>query len=440
MASTRTSYPLEKVNTLSHFFRKLIFGNQQDVNEFSDSKMTMLRGQFALVAMAVGLTYAIIVMLQGEFNFIPWHILLIGGSGLSFYLNRIGKHLASTLLIFTLCNAFVYLFCSVGRPQDGMFFFFFITNTLSIVLLGYRYQWLILILVLLTLFLAVFAYLVPTMIAPVPKNITPQVERAIFLINLVVSLLFGSYVLVSLIRANHTVESKLISQHKEVTKTNEELDRFVYSASHDMRAPLSSLLGLITIAEKTHTPQETAMCLKMMRERIGVMEGFLKEITDYSRNVRTEVDKKPLRVLDCIQASLSSLGFLSERERINISTQVEPDLILHTDEPRFAVVLNNLIGNAIKYYDSQKSDPYIKISAGIHKEQFQLTVEDNGSGISPEHQVRIFEMFYRATTRGEGSGLGLYIVRETVQKLGGTINVNSTSGKGSSFTVQLPKA
>ncbi|MBN8652814.1 MAG: HAMP domain-containing histidine kinase [Cytophagales bacterium] len=440
MASTRTSYPPEKRNTISYFFQKLIFGNQQDVNEFSDSKMTMLRGQFALVAMAVGITYALIVMIQGEFNFIPWHILLIGGSGLSFYLNRTGKHLASTLLIFTLCNAFVYLFSSVGRPQDGMFFFFFITNTLSIVLLGYRYQWLIVILVLLTLFLAVFAYLVPTMIAPVPKNITPQVERAIFLINLVVSLLFGSYVLVSLIRANHTVESKLISQHKEVTKTNEELDRFVYSASHDMRAPLSSLLGLITIAEKTQTPQETAMCLKMMRERIGVMEGFLKEITDYSRNVRTEVDKKPLRVLDCIQASLSSLGFLSERERINISIQVDPDLILYTDEPRFAVVLNNLIGNAIKYYDSQKSDPYIKIKAAIHKEQFELTVEDNGAGISPEHQVRIFEMFYRATTRGEGSGLGLYIVRETVQKLGGTITVNSTSGKGSSFIVQLPKA
>lgn len=440
MASTRTLYPSEKGNTVSYFFRKLIFGNQQEVNEFSYSKMTMLRGQFALVAMAVGITYAFVVMIQGEFNFIPWHILLIGGSGLSFYLNRTGKHLASTLLIFTLCNAFVYLFSSVGRPQDGMFFFFFITNTLSIVLLGYRYQWLIVILVLLTLFLAVFAYLVPTMIAPVPKNITPQVERAIFLINLVISLLFGSYVLVSLLRANHFVENKLITQHKQVTKTNEELDRFVYSASHDMRAPLSSLLGLITIAEKTQTPQETAMCLKMMRERIGVMEGFLKEITDYSRNVRTEVEKKPLNVLACIESSLNSLGFLSEREKINISIQVDPELILHTDEPRFAIVLNNLIANAIKYYDRQKSDPYIKISAAINQQQFRLAIEDNGAGISPEHQARIFEMFYRATTRGEGSGLGLYIVRETVQKLGGTITLNSTAGKGSIFTIQIPEA
>jgi len=432
------SYLPEKENTLSHFFRKLIFGNQQEVNEFSDSKMTMLRGQFALVAMAVGATYAAIVMIQGEFNFVPWHILLIGGSGLSFYLNRIGKHLASTLLIFTLCNAFVYLFSSVGRPQDGMFFFFFITNTLSIVLLGYRYQWLIVILVLLTLFLAVFAYLVPTMIAPVPKNITPQIEQAIFLINLVVSLLFGSYVLVSLIRANHTVESKLITQHQQVTKTNEELDRFVYSASHDMRAPLSSLLGLISVTEKTESPEEIAVCLKMMRERIGVMEGFLKEITDYSRNVRTEVIKKPVRVVDAIQASLAGLRFLNERDKINISITIAPDLILNTDEPRFNVLLNNLISNAIKYSDSQKTDPYILIKGGIKKNLFTLSIEDNGLGISEEHVSKIFDMFYRATTLGEGSGLGLYIVKETVQKLGGTIAVQSTIGKGSTFTITLP--
>ncbi|MCW5912736.1 MAG: HAMP domain-containing histidine kinase [Cyclobacteriaceae bacterium] len=428
----------EKRNAFSKFFRKLILGNQQEADELSSSKMTMLRGQFALVAMAVGITYATIVMVQGEFNFIPWHILLVGGSALSFYLNRIGKHLASTLLIFMLCNSFVYLFTSVNRPQDGMFFFYFITNTLSIVLLGYRHQWLIVILVLLTLGLSVFAYLVPTMIVPVPRNITPQIERTIFLVNLAVSLLFSSYVLFSIIRANYRVENKLIKKHQELTKINEELDRFVYSASHDMRAPLSSLLGLITIAEKTQTPQETAMCLRMMRQRIGVMEGFLKEITDYSRNVRTGVDKNPLKVYDCVQASLAGLGFLPERNKINVLVQVDPGLVIHTDEPRFNVVLNNLIANAIKYYDSQKSDPYIKINATISSNQFVLTIEDNGMGIGPEHQLRVFDMFYRATTRGEGSGLGLYIVRETVQKLGGAIDVDSAPGRGSKFSVKLP--
>ncbi|MBX2915265.1 MAG: HAMP domain-containing histidine kinase [Cyclobacteriaceae bacterium] len=418
--------------------KKLILGNQPEADEPTVTKMTMLRGQFALVAITVGVIYATIVMVQGEFNFIPWHVLLIGGSALSFYLNRSGKHLASSLLIVVLSNAFVYLFSSVNRPQDGMFFFFFLTNTLTIVLLGHRYKWLTILLILVTVALAIFAYLFPTMIAPVPKNISPQIERTIFLINLVISLLFGSYVLVILLRANYQTERKLLKQHEALTKINKELDRFVYSASHDMRAPLSSLLGLIAVTEKTTSPQEIVTCLKMMRERIGVMEGFLKEITDYSRNVRTEVDKKPLNVNDAIQASLSSLKFLYEREKIAVTINTTADLMIQTDEPRFNVVLNNLISNAIKYYDTQKADPFIKISASIHKNQFILSVEDNGMGIAPEHQVRIFEMFYRATTRGEGSGLGLYIVRETVEKLGGVIDVKSTPAVGSTFTVRLP--
>ncbi|MBX2899604.1 MAG: HAMP domain-containing histidine kinase [Cyclobacteriaceae bacterium] len=402
--------------------------------------MTRLRGQFAIVAAVVGAVYATLVLTMGEYNFIPWHILLIGGSALSYYLNKAGHHIASTLLLFVLCNSFVYLFSSVGRPQDGIFFFYFITNTLCIVLIGYRYQWLIATLVLITLLLAIFAYLVPTRIAPVPQNITPQIERGIFLINLTISLLFGSYVLVILMRVNHQAESKLISKHHELAKTNEELDRFVYSASHDMRAPLSSLLGLISVAEKTQTPDETALCLSMMRQRIGVMEGFLKEITDYSRNVRTEVEKKPINVLNALQASLSSLNFLAERSKIEITLKVDPELVIFSDESRLLVVLNNLLANAIKYYDTQKSNPVIKISATIHQSRLTLTIEDNGVGISTEHQARIFDMFYRATTRGEGSGLGLYIVRETIQKLGGFIKLQSVAGTGSIFTVTLPVA
>ncbi|MBX2897220.1 MAG: HAMP domain-containing histidine kinase [Cyclobacteriaceae bacterium] len=438
MASFRLyNMPVTK-SSFSRYFRKLIVGNQPEGDELTVTKMTILRGQFALVAITVGIIYATIVMVQGEFNFIPWHILLIGGSSLSFYLNRTGKHLSSSLLIVILGNVFVYLFSSVNRPQDGMFFFFFLTNTLTVVLLGHRYKGLTVLLILITVALAVLAYLFPTMIAPVPKNISPQIERTIFLINLVISLLFGSYVLVILIRANYETERKLLKQHEALTKINEELDRFVYSASHDMRAPLSSLLGLIAVTEKTQSPQEIAICLKMMRERIGVMEGFLKEITDYSRNVRTEVERKSIHVYNSIQASLNSLKFLFERDKIAVKVEVAAGLTLQTDEPRFNVVLNNLISNAIKYYDPQKPGPFIKISASIYKNQFVLTVKDNGVGISLEHQKRIFEMFYRATTQGEGSGLGLYIVRETVEKLGGAIEVQSTPATGSTFTVRLP--
>jgi signal transduction histidine kinase len=425
--------------TLRELARKLILGNRSESNDIPGSKMKLLRGQFALLCMFLGAIYACVVMMRGDFRFIPWHLLLITGGFVAYYLNRSGRYTASTLTLFVLTNSFVYMFSSVDRPQDGMFFYYFITNALSIILMGYGRLWLTLILVALTLLLAVCAYLFPSHIIPTPKDITPDVEHIIFLINLIISLLFGSYVLISVIRANYFAETELLKNHRELEKINEELDRFVYSASHDMRAPLSSLLGLISVAEKTQSMEEKALCLNMMRERIGIMEGFLKEITDYSRNVRTEVEKKSLNVLDAINNSLTELGFLFERDKIMISAEIDSALTILTDEPRFTVVLNNLISNAIKYYDPAKKTPTIKICASVTQNQFTLSIEDNGIGISREHVHRIFNMFYRATTLGEGSGLGLYIVNETVQKLGGTISVKSEEGKGSTFTVTLPQ-
>lgn len=409
------------------------------LSDRSASKMKMLRGQFALLCIALGVIYAFVVMARGDFRFIPWHVLLISGGVLAFYLNRKGKYTTSTLTLFVLTNSFVYLFTSVNRPQDGMFFYYFITNALSIILIGYGRIRLIIVLVLLTLALAILAYIYPVYIIPVPTNITPEVEHTIFLINLIISILFGSYVLISVIRENYLAENKLIKNHQELRKINEELDRFVYSASHDMRAPLSSLLGLINVAEKSQSAEEKAMCLTMMRERIGVMEGFLKEITDYSRNARTSIQKEPIVVLDAINESLLELGFLFERDKITIITEVDPNLTVTTDETRFAVVLNNLISNAIKYYDPTKQQPSITIRASLQQSKFFLSVEDNGIGISPEHVHRVFNMFYRATTVSEGSGLGLYIVNETISKLGGTISVQSEEGKGSTFAVTLPQ-
>lgn len=413
-------------------------GNREVTDNISGSKMVYLRGQFALLAVFLGLVYATVVIITQDYQFLKWHLLLILGGTLSFYLNRKGKYLSSTLVLFVLTNAFVYLFTAVGRPQDGMFFYYFITNTLSIILVGYRYYLLIITLVLTTLALAVLAYVYPSGIIGIPNVVTGQHERAIFLINLSISLLFGAYVIISLMRENTIVEDKLISSHSELSKINEELDRFVYSASHDMRAPLSSLLGLISVAEKTESPEEMRLCLTMMRERVNVMDGFIKEITDYSRNARTEVEQKAINVFDTVNSVLSNLQFMAEHDRIAISILIPPDMTLVTDETRFKIVLNNLISNAFKYYDPEKLKSFIIIRADKTTEEFFLSVEDNGLGIGAEHITRVFGMFYRATTTREGSGLGLYIVSETIQKLQGTITVDSVEKIGSTFTLKLP--
>lgn len=233
-------------------------------------------------------------------------------------------------------------------------------------------------------------------------------------------------------------EQKIMLQNALLAKTNAELDRFVYSTSHDLRAPLSSLLGLITVAEKTEDVGEIEECLRMMKDRIRTMENFIKEIIEYSRNTRLDVKRESVKIFPLIQDVVENLRFSEGAENIFVRYNIPPDLDISTDENRLRVVINNLIGNSIKYSDSTKGNPFISIDASKNGSTIHICVEDNGIGIAPEHHAKIFDMFYRASEKSHGSGLGLYIVKETIEKLRGKVEVNSIPGKGTTFSIQLP--
>lgn len=233
-------------------------------------------------------------------------------------------------------------------------------------------------------------------------------------------------------------EEEILLKNLQLAKTNEELDRFVYSASHDMRAPLSSLLGLINISEKTRDVDELHLHLNMMKGRIKTMEGFIKEVTDYSRNVRLGLALQEVDLETLIREVTNSLAYMSTGKNIRIDIDIPEKISLLTDPNRLAVILNNLTSNAYKYHRLDQADPYIRFTALRKQHQVLICVEDNGIGISDDYHRKIFDMFFRASVQSEGSGLGLYIVQETLTKLNGTIQVNSVPGLGSTFTVTLP--
>jgi PAS domain S-box-containing protein len=233
-------------------------------------------------------------------------------------------------------------------------------------------------------------------------------------------------------------EKELAVKNSQLAKTNEELDRFVYSASHDMRAPLSSLLGLIHLSEKTDRPEEIGTLLQMMKDRIKTMEGFIKEVTDYSRNTRLDLAPTQISLYDLVKEVVQNLAYTIVNKKVRISIEIEKDLVIESDVSRLKVVINNLLSNAYKYHQFEKPDPYIKISAKTNSEAVMIMIADNGQGIAPEHHIRIFEMFYRASESSEGSGLGLYIVKETLGKLRGDISMQSVLDEGTEFTVTLP--
>jgi signal transduction histidine kinase len=240
------------------------------------------------------------------------------------------------------------------------------------------------------------------------------------------------------ISLGHHSEKQLTEKNDLLTKANAELDRFVYSASHDLRAPLSSLLGLIEIARKSDNPEENKIFLDMMKERVQKLDQFIHEIIDYSRNSRLDVKKETIKVFELVKEVIEGLKFAEGLEEVYVRYSIDPALEVQSDRSRLKVVLNNLIGNAMKYQDPTKEDQMVSVEAWVENCCIKIKVGDNGIGIADEHKEKIFDMFYRASEKSKGSGLGLYIVKETIQKMQGTIYLESEYGKGTSFILTLP--
>ncbi len=235
-----------------------------------------------------------------------------------------------------------------------------------------------------------------------------------------------------------TQELKL--SNEELSQRNNELDRFVYSASHDLSAPLKSILGLIAVARMDNLSQQTGQYLNMMEISVRKLESFINDVVNYSRNARLEVNYQHIPFNDFIHSIWSVYQYLPQSKKIRLEIRNEMKEELYSDEVRLKIIFNNLISNGIKFHLSdRREDAYILITASDTASHIKFVVEDNGQGIAEELKSRIFDMFFRATQNTPGSGLGLYILKETVLKMNGTVTVESKLGEGTRFTLQLPK-
>jgi PAS domain S-box-containing protein len=235
-------------------------------------------------------------------------------------------------------------------------------------------------------------------------------------------------------------EQRLEMQNRELHKTNSELDRFVYSASHDLRAPLKSMIGLINITIDAEEPENMDQIerLEMISKSVLKLDDFIGDILDYSRNARVIIDNEEINFEEKIQEIRNSFKFIEGVAEINFQVEIHLKEKFISDKLRMKMILNNLISNAIKYKDISKDASFVNVIVECNKENAFITIEDNGIGIAEDKQGKIFEMFYRGTKLSNGSGLGLYIVKETVDKLGGRITLESELNKGTKFMIQLP--
>lgn len=231
---------------------------------------------------------------------------------------------------------------------------------------------------------------------------------------------------------------ELMESNLELKKLNEEMDRFVYSTSHDLRAPLLSILGLLNIIESENNQYDIKGYLKLLRDSTVKLDRFISDIIDYSRNTRLEITCVEVDFSSLIDDSFKHLNYMPGCSTLLKLINIDEHAKLYSDDRRLSIVFNNIISNAIKYQKSDIEDSYVNIEAEITNTELRVEIADNGIGIEEQYLKNIFDMFYRASPEAKGSGLGLYIVQETLEKLNGSIEVESAIGEGTKFTVVIP--
>lgn len=225
-------------------------------------------------------------------------------------------------------------------------------------------------------------------------------------------------------------------KNKALEKTNMELDRFVYSASHDLRAPLTTIQGLLQLSKNSNL-EDMSRYLSMIDKTVQKLLGVINDVVNYSRNNRSRLKTEPVDLGQIVRQSFKALSFLPDAEVIEKHIEIS-NAPFYSDPERINIIVSNLLNNAIRYHRHQSGDAFINVKVKVNADQASITIEDNGQGIEKEHIDKVFDMFYRANENSTGSGLGLYIVKETVYRMQGRIDLQTKLGYGSTFKITLP--
>lgn len=233
--------------------------------------------------------------------------------------------------------------------------------------------------------------------------------------------------------------STLIKAEKQLQEKNEELNLFVYKASHDLKSPVSSILSLMALINESKDINEIKMYCKMIADCTSRLDTIISDLLVLGQITNRELEFEQVDIKQAIDDILKSIEFVDGFKDVNFNIIIDDNTqSIITEKGLFHTILINLIDNAIKYRKIGTEPSFINIHVSNHDKRVLFKIEDNGIGIADLQQANIFKMFYRATSASKGSGLGLYIVKTSVLKLGGTISLESTIGKGTTFSLYLP--
>ena len=243
----------------------------------------------------------------------------------------------------------------------------------------------------------------------------------------------------SIKNAYDAYKSKIDLRNKilELEKTNDELNRFIYSISHELRAPLVSVIGIVNLVKMEDLFESSGDYWKLIETCSNKLDYYIQKTLQYYKNNKTKSDQSPVDFQKLIDDLIGLYNYASKDTKFTV--EVEQSETFIGDAFRIEVILGNLISNAINYQKINEPNKRVGINVKVDHQKAEISVSDNGIGILDEHLEKIFAQFFKGKNH-HGSGLGLFIVKEALNKINGKISVSSNTVDGTTFKITLPNA
>jgi signal transduction histidine kinase len=373
-------------------------------------------------------------------------ILLAVPIGFSYLLCKANFFLSAKKVFLTTMNFGIYVFALSYPMEVGLYMIYLPTIVVTIIIFHsnhrrIRYMFIV------TSLLAMgsLIFLRPEILPIAP--IEPDMIRQSFLMNLFASLLvlfIALYNLMNLIdQTDHSIVTKnasLLNKNEELTEAYSKLNKFTYSVSHDLRSPLANIKGLSSLGLFESPNSTISIYFQKISESADKLDGFIKESLNYYKTNK-EGRLEDIDLHDAIAEIIESFRHMKNASDIDFQLTCEPeDSTFMLDQFLFKTVISNLISNAIKYHHSDERHKFLRIDVLKYSNELVIQVEDNGNGIDNAHLTRIFDLFYKANNGCEkGTGIGLSLVKEAMQKMKGSIDLVSTLEEGTTFTLRIPQ-
>ncbi len=225
---------------------------------------------------------------------------------------------------------------------------------------------------------------------------------------------------------------------EQLLNSNSELNLFIYKATHDLRGPLASIKGLADLAGRERDEKHIRSYVGKISECATRLDETLIALIETMSIKNTDLKMEKIDFYSLLRGVMKKINHTQASGGVKFNLRVEGDKVFYSDQRIIDSILRNLIENGIQFQNHALAEPHVSVHITLSEKGAEITIRDNGIGMDQKMQGRIFEMFFRGNDRSMGPGLGLYMVKQGVQRLGGVIDVQSEKEEGTEVSIFIP--